>query len=148
MYQARLQEDDLPAPEKFYPLFPKELFDYSFYEEDHLLRLKNDIPHSVLCELRNAVLDICGVGNESTRTNLEEKQLFSFQKYDSPFRITLDGTSILLNIDYYLIYLSPDKFYTEDGLSMLEINFELTRLLHHALGENKYKFLVQSFITQ
>ena len=169
MYQVQVMNNESWTRDVFYPVFPNNLFDYSLFEEQGLIRLHPKTPAVEISELRDAIHTICGViGEESLRgsedehdlrsklcqANLdgmielaEKKQYSTFQKDSFPCSSMLNGRQALLTIDSFIVHLSPYKFYPTNGIAIHEINRKLEKLLKESLGTNKYKSLVNSHIT-
>lgn len=169
MYQVRVMNNESWTRDAFYPVFPKNLFDYSLFEEQGLIRLHPETPAVEISELRTLIHTICGViGEEPQRSSKDEhdlraricqanldgmielaekKQYRTFQKDSFPCSTMMNGRKAMLTIDSFIVHLSPYKFYPTNGIAIHEINRKLERLLKESLGTNKYKSLVNSHIT-
>ena len=169
IYQIRIEDSDLLTPEQLYPLFPKELFDYSLFGSG-FIRILSNTPARDIYDLRKAVLDICDLGDESSyRQNDSEKRLHdalisldmqglitlatqgfydSFKHGRYPCRMFLPSVELHLTVDCFYFWVSPYKFYPNDcSTSIHEVNEWLNTLIRHNLGNNKYKNLITSYIT-
>jgi len=169
IYQIRIEDSDSLTPEQLFPLFPKELFDYSLFSSG-FIRVHDNTPASDIYNLRKDVMGICDLGGEPNYLQSDsEKQLhdalikldaqglitlavqgiFESFKHDRfPFSMNLHGAELNLTADCLYFWVSPYKFYPADDYAPThEVNDWLNALIRHNLGNNKYKSLITSYIT-
>lgn len=125
-------------PEQLYPLFSRDLFDYSSFN-DGSLSIRPDIPMSDLYDLSKEVMDICDTDSDLS--------FDSFRQDCYPCHLTLGEMNLNLTIYCLLFWQSPYKFYPGDGGVIHEINLKLDGLIHYCLGENRLKSLIKSYIS-
>lgn len=157
--------------------YSEELFDYTSFEKDRRIYLRNDIAMSELADLRKKLIDFCGLEEERRKdvstewrevcyetqvdstirrsTSLEQlaqlldKELFyTFQKSEEMRVIFDESVKYYAACQYFMIYYSPYKFYSVAGYSAHGVTRKIERLIQLGLADNRLKNLVECFLTQ
>jgi len=174
LYGASFKKDQ--SKEAVMQVFPESLFDYSSFDEEHSIFLRQDIPSSELADLRSKVLDFCDLPREwhkdvttdfkdvcfeeeldkkireSTIEQLvelaEKKCYYSFQDSSQSEVIELGNKYTIVGKWYFLIYVTSFKYYASKGRDRNEITMKMERMIRMGLADNRLNTLVNCFITQ
>ena len=170
LYQAEISgESNSLKPEDFFMRFPPELFDYSRFEEDGIIRLNPDTPGDVILFLRRKILDFCSLPNENSSekplaeeelnsslknlcfqdfiTQVRNKHYYTLSDDERPWIYHIGGEKLNVQCRYLVIFYSACKFYPDKASSYPEITQKLEGLIEHELGHIRLCNLIQCFVT-
>ena len=164
LYQVKIKssisEDKMSDLKKY---FPERLFDYNSLGTTHRLRLKDTIAPADVVDLREKALSLCSLESEKKNTKMQEmlhcafslqelertsleEMFYTFQHAEQFWIINLAGERIHAACDYFLIYVSPYKFYSFDGFDTHEITRKSEKLIKTALRDMPLIDLIKVFI--
>lgn len=173
--RAEVNKDVLPLKESIFHLdCPPGLFDYSNFGAFGILNLGKRIKVSDILAIRKSILEICDLSDafvskdgvdeseileaeaatcrsiaelERIAENDNGRVLYSFRTESRPWLIGDDEVEVTVNFSYFIFYISPFKYYTENGYSMDRTTMMIEKAIKANLVDNVLSPLVSCFIT-
>lgn len=175
LFQVDADPDTVSA-QNLKQLYSPTLFDYSNYLKESSIKLNAEITPANIWNLRKGIIDFCDLPTETQRDSstgwksislekklkemfdklslnelidvAKNKEYYTFQEMEQRQLRFCGGEMIGVTPHYFLIYMSPWKFYPSGGHLDHEITRKVDRLIYLGLGQNKVKALSRCFITQ
>jgi len=161
-----------PKREEVAKVFSESIFDYSKWDDEHKLSLRDDLPGSEIAELRirihecigyerprksNSILNrdesapldtiISGSTISELRDLASKKEYQTFQESRDVKFLLLDGHTYQVETFSFLVFLSGYKFYPTSRYFSHEVTERIELLLGSLLQDNRLMPLVKCVIT-
>lgn len=143
--------------------FPDSVFDYSHFDDEKTICLRDDIPGAEIAALRKSVLEFMGLPedkeedklantlSESTIDELknlaERKEYVTFQESTDIKYLLIDGKPYKVSTFSFLIYIMGVKFYPKQRYYTHEIIEKMDMLIGKHLKDHPLKSLVKTIVT-